>query len=125
MEIVGNQTTRLIVDPNSKLSVKIKYGNPTQCKIILKKRIMLLFLQKLINEIFPTLKKRGLLIRFETNFIFLEIAKNYNLFNTLPALNIKLITNKTNKLELNFLFNSLKFYHLYNPYNYRKNNSKR
>lgn len=117
-EIIITQKTKITIHKSSNLLLKIKKGNPINCKVILKKNLMHFFLLKLVNEIFPILKKskikqnrdyiKFVSFKLKNNLVFLEIEKNYYLFNKLTALNIGLITNKIDKFEFKFLFNSLK-----------------
>lgn len=101
--------------------LKIRKGNPVGCKVILKKRLMYLFLNRLIIEIFPKMKPLNKIlyknkslnttaISFSiTNIlIFPEFEKNYYLFNNLPELDITFIMRTKTKQEFLFLLNSFK-----------------
>lgn len=126
IEIILNQKTKITIFKNSNLLLKIKKGNLISCKIILKKNLTHFFLLKLINEIFPGLKNfkkfkmkqnnkyiKNISFNLKNSLVFKELEKNYYLFKNLPILKITFITNKLNKSEFKFLFNSLKiFYNL-------------
>ena len=105
----------------SNILLKIRKGNPVGCKVVLKKRLMYLFLNKLIIEIFPKMKplnkilyKNKILNTTSTSFtitnilIFSEFEKNYYLFNNLPELDITFVTKTKTKQEFLFLLNSFK-----------------
>lgn len=105
----------------SNILLKIRKGNPVGCKVVLKKRLMYLFLNKLIIEIFPKMKplnkilyKNKFLNTTSTSFtitnilIFSEFEKNYYLFNNLPELDITFVTKTKTKQEFLFLLNSFK-----------------
>ena len=98
--------------------IKIQKGQPTGCKIILRKTTMYNFLSKLTIEIFPNLKK---LLYFNTdkktfkNFsfilpknllVFSELKEHYNLYNLLSDLDITIITSSKTQKELFFLLKS-------------------
>jgi len=98
----------------SNISIRIKIGQPVGCKITLKNKKMYEFFSKLLSEILPNLKnlKETKLNKkkYQTkNFSFtLKLETNFYLFNSLPPLNINIITNTTTKKELFFLLNAFK-----------------
>ena len=101
--------------------LKIKKGNPVGCKIILKKTLMYSFFTKLLIDIYPqmkefkkfTLQKKNqqpntFSYQLKNIFVFLELERNYNLFNNLSNLNVTIVTNAKTQNELLFLLNSFK-----------------
>jgi len=106
-------------DPH--ILLKIKKGNPVGCKVVLKKTLMYSFFTKLLVEIFPQMKEfknfsvqkkksksNTFSYQLRNTFIFLEVERNYNLFNNLSNLNITVVTNTKTQNELLFLLNSFK-----------------
>ena len=101
--------------------LKIKKGNPVGCKVILKKTLMYFFFTRLLIDIFPQIKEfknfslqkknrqsNTFSYQLKNTFIFLEMERNYNLFNILSNLNITIVTNTKTQNELLFLLNSFK-----------------
>jgi len=79
------------------------------------------FFTRLLIDIYPqikefkkfTLQKRNqqpntFSYQLKNIFIFLELERNYNLFNNLSNLNITIVTNTKTQNELLFLLNSFK-----------------
>ena len=101
--------------------LKIRKGNPVGCKIEIRNQKMFLFLETIFSEVFPKLKnfdglKCNKKVRNNTfsfkindNFAFKTIEKNYYLFNTLPKLDIAIVTTTKKITELNFIVKSLQF----------------
>lgn len=119
-ELILNQKGKITETKHSNIVFKIRRGNPTGCKITLSKFQSFHFFNKLINEIFPKLKNffgltlsthsKSSVLSFVINetFCFYELEKHYYLFNTLPKLNITIITKSTTKQEMDFLLSALK-----------------
>lgn len=124
LELITLQKGILTVTKKSNVILKLKKGEPIGCKIILRKRNMYNFLFKIINEILPKIKnfkKFNLKLNKNNNYKinafsfklkntlnFLELEKNYYLFQNLSFLNITFVTNKINFYEFIFLFQSFK-----------------
>lgn len=118
LKLITNKTGQLTIAKKPNLLLKVRKGNPVGCKVILTKQFMYTFLEKLIFDILPKMKKplnlktipktRSLSFNIDNALIFKELEKNYFLFNSLKYLQIIFVTNTTNKNEMFFLFNSFK-----------------
>jgi ribosomal protein L5 len=127
LELITNQKSNLAI---SNYSLKIKKGKLSGCKITLKNKHMLLFLSKNLNEIFFDLKNFNEIVinqktsqptvsfSIKNSVNFLEISKNYNLFNNLSLLNVFFTLKITTNKELLFLLKSLKI-----PFRFTKTNN--
>lgn len=119
LELITNQKGILTVSKRPNLLLKIRKGNPTGCKVTLKKTAMLTFYSKSFTEIFPKIKNfDGIAVnqKVEKNtFSFLvketlnfsELTEHYYLFNNLSNLNLSFITTVETKEEMLFLLKSL------------------
>ena len=118
LELITTQQGVVTRTKTPNIFIKIQKGQPTGCKIILKKTIMYNFLSKLLIEIFPNLKK---LLQFKINkktsknfsfilpkslLIFNELKEHYNLYNLLSNLDVTIITTTRTHKELFFLLKS-------------------
>lgn len=121
LELISTKRGRLTTAKKSNALLKIRKGNPVGCKVILQKKLMYNFLNKLLIEIMPKMKNlKDFVIEtnekeqntfsytLKNNIIFFEFESNYYLFNNLPYLQITFITNAKTKNELLFLTNSIK-----------------
>lgn len=121
LELITNQIGILTISKRPNLLLKIRKGNPTGCKLTLKKASMLNFFSKSLNEIFPNIKNfNGVPIhhkieRISFSFVikntlnFPELSEHYYLFNNLSNINLSFVTNIETKEELIFFFKSLQF----------------
>lgn len=119
LELITNQKGILTISKRPNLLLKIRKGDPTGCKITLKKSSVLNFFSKNLNEIFPQIKNfNGLVIRQKlekTAFCFVikntlnfsELSEHYYLFNNLSNINLSLVADVETEKELVFLFKSL------------------
>ena len=119
LELITNQRGTLTISKRPNLLLKIRKGNPTGCKLTLKKSSLGSFLFKSFNEIFPKIKNfNGILshkkIEKKTfSFIitdilyFTELSEHYYLFNNLSNLSLSFVTNVDTKEEMLFLLKSL------------------
>ena len=120
LELVTVQKGVLILSKHPNLLLKIRKGNPTGCRLTLKKTSILNFLSKSLNEIFSKVKNfEGLSVHQKvekTTFSFVmkntlnfsELSENYHLFNNLSNLNLSFVTIVETKEEMLFLLKSLK-----------------
>jgi large subunit ribosomal protein L5 len=121
LELISTKRGVIITANSSHILLKVKKGNPVGCKVTLKKTLMYYFFTKLLIDIIPQIKKfeniplqknfqqsNTFSYQLKNIFIFLELERNYNLFNNLPNLNITIITNTKTQNELFFLLNSFK-----------------
>ena len=119
LETIANQKGVLTTTKHPNLLLKIRKGNPTGCKITLRKTCMRSFFSKLTSEVFPKLKiidklavkleKSTFSYELSDAFNFTELEEHYSIFNSLPHLTITLVTNCNSREELAFILKSLKF----------------
>ncbi len=122
LEIISGQKSYLTSSKISNISLKIRKGSPVGCKVTLRKLRMFLFLTKLLLLIFPTIKLfEGFFFKksveqfksfsfcLEDPLIFSEIEDQYELFKSLPKLDISIITNSNSLIELGSLLTSCRF----------------
>jgi large subunit ribosomal protein L5 len=127
LELITSQKSNIIKSKVSNITLKIRKGNPTGCKVTLRKKLMDSFFFRLLNELLYKIQEIELnlnkiestLITHENNksktfsfqvkkgLIFTELEYNYQIFKFLPDLNINIITNTKNYKEL---FMILKLY---------------
>ena len=104
LEIISTKKSSLTISKNANIFLKIQKGQPSGCKVVIKKNKINTFLEKLILEIIPSLKNfSGFKIYTSTkNFSFKikndtiilkEFRESYPLFTILPILDIQIITN--------------------------------
>jgi len=118
LEMISSARGKITVSKKPNILLKIRKGNPVGCKVTLKKEKMYRFLSKLLIEILPKLKnltdlkfsikENNFSYKIENSLIFLELEKNYYLFNKLPYLNITFVTNAKKKSEFIFLLQTFK-----------------
>lgn len=118
LELITKKKGGLTKTKKPNLLLKIQKGKPSGCKVILKKKLMYSFLNRILVEITPNIDK---FIIFKTNYnnfsfnldnkklIFYELKENYHLLKALSYLNITIITNTRTKKELFFLLRSFNF----------------
>lgn len=123
LEILSGQKACVTCSKTSNISLKIRNGAPVGCKVTLRKLRMVLFLTKLLLLIFPTIKlfEEGFFLTKNTEqfksfsfcledpLIFSEIEEQYELFKSLPKLDISIITNSNSLIELGSLLTSCRF----------------
>lgn len=115
LELITNQKGVLTKSKKSNILLKIRKGNPVGCKVTLKKKLMLKFLEKTLLEIFPKIKnfdgltvnkqmkKNSFSYELRNTLHFNELEEHYYLFNSLPKLAITIVGNTTTKTELLFI----------------------
>jgi ribosomal protein L5 len=120
LELLTKRKSNLTFSKKPNLFLKIQKGHPVGCKIILTKKTMYMFIERLLTEIFPKIKSfQNLKIKIQNNnFSFKincnnikikELEEQYPLFTNLPYLSIHIETNTKTKKELLFLIKSFKF----------------
>jgi large subunit ribosomal protein L5 len=118
-EIIASKKGALTVAKNANVLLKIQKGQPAGCKVILKKKEIDTFLNKLLIEILPRVKNfLGFKISMQTSTFSFKLFSNeialqefenqYPLFANLPNLDIHISTNSKSKKELMFLIKSYK-----------------
>ena len=121
IEIITNQKGTLTKSKHSIVYLKIRKGNPTGCKVILKKKLLINFLTNQLIEILPKTKNFNVKnnkqmvkktntfsYKIKNNFYFSKLENHYYLFNSLPTLNITIVTNTNNKNEILFILKTFK-----------------
>ena len=121
LELITCQKGRITTTKSPNLLLKIKKGNPSGCKVTLKKTQMLNFLLKMIINVFPKIKNfdgfknpdknKSNLFSFKLNdtFVFKELEKNYYLFHKLKMLTVTIVLKCSLREELLFLLKSFQF----------------
>lgn len=121
LELITNQKGTMTTTKHSNILLKIRKGNPTGCKITLRKNKMLNYFSKILIEIFPKLKnfegfkvsrkikKNYFSYELYDTFNFNELEEHYYLFNNLSRLNVTIVTSTKTKKELLFILKSLQF----------------
>lgn len=121
LELITTKQGVITTAKRPHILLKIKKGNPVGCKVILKKNLMYSFFTRLLTDVYPQIKEfqdftiqkknqtpNAFSYQLKNTFIFLELERNYNLFNNLSNLNITIVTNTKTQTELLFLLNSYK-----------------
>lgn len=121
LELITRQRGVLTISKQPNLFLKIRKGQPTGCKISLRKKHALEFIAKKLNEVFPKIKNfHGLKLKKKaqkTDFsyvikdalAFSELNEHYYLFNSLLSLDISIVTTAQTQKELLFLLESIQF----------------
>ncbi len=122
LELMTNQKAALTCSKMANISLKIRKGVPVGCKVTLRNLNMSLFLTKLILIIFPTIKLfEGVTLKksieqyksfsfcLDDVLIFTELEQQYELFKSLPKLDISITTTANSIQELNNLIISSRF----------------
>ena len=119
LELITNQKGIATVSKRPNLLLKIRKGNPTGCKVTLRKTSMRNFLSKSFNETFPkiknfngiivhqTVEKNAFSFSVKNTLAFSELAEHYYLFNNLSNLNLSFVTQTETKKEMLFFLKSL------------------
>jgi large subunit ribosomal protein L5 len=124
LELITSQKAVITFTKNSKLSIKVKKGLPSGCKVTLRANLIYQFVYRLVNEIFPRLNSfKGLKFKnpslkanatqtltfsvLET-LTFPELEKNYHLFKNIGKLDITVSIKAKHYNELFFILKSLK-----------------
>ena len=119
LELITNQKGMTTVSRRPNLLLKLRKGNPSGCKVTLRKTLMINFLSKGFNETFPKVKNfSGMMIhqKVEKNafsfsvkdtLAFSELAEHYYLFNNLSNLSLSFLTQVNTREEMLFFLKSL------------------
>jgi large subunit ribosomal protein L5 len=119
LELITGQKGMLTISRRPNLLLKIRKGNPTGCKLSLRKTFMLDFFSKSSNEIFPKVKNfTGITVNkkiektafsyvIKDTLNFSELAEHYYLFNNLSNLDISVIATVKTKEEMLFFLQAL------------------
>jgi large subunit ribosomal protein L5 len=119
LELISNQKGVVTISKHPNLLLKIRKGNPTGCKITLRKARMINFLSKVYTDIVSKSKnfsgltihqkvtKNAFSFSVKNTLTFTEIGEHYYLFNKLTNLNISFVANVNTKKEMLFLLTSL------------------
>ena len=120
LELISNQKGIVTISKHPNLLLKIRKGNPSGCKITLRKNSMMNFLSKSLNETLPKIKnfngimthqkvekRSALSFSIKDTLTFSELGEHYYLFNSLSNLNLSFVTKVNTKEEMLFLLKSL------------------
>lgn len=120
LELLTETKGEIMVSKTPNLFLKIQKGHPTGCKVVLKKKkVIYIFLGKLLSEIIPKIKNfSGLVLHVENDtfsfklksdtMVLKELEEQYPLFSGLPSLDVVVKTSSKTEKELLFLIKSLK-----------------
>lgn len=123
LELLTSNKVKITKSKKPNIFLKIRKGSPTGCKVILKDKLMYIFIYKLLSDILPkaknfkkiTVKKKKMKtsISFFIDEILLvlsELEEHFNLLDgsSIPTLNITMVTNSKSQEEFMFLLESMK-----------------
>lgn len=119
LEIIASKKGSITTAKKANILLKVQKGQPAGCKVVLRKKEMYTFLNKILIEILPRVKSflgfkaqtQASTISFQllSNEIVLQEFENvYPLFANLPHLDITISTNAKNQKELMFLVKSIR-----------------
>ena len=120
LELITSQEGSVTKTKYPNVLLKIRKGNPTGCKVTLRKTKMFNFLTKFLIEIISKqknfngfniskkLNKSTFSYKVQNILNFNELENQYYLFNNLSSLDVTIVTNAKNKKELLFILKSLK-----------------
>lgn len=119
LEIITSKKSCLTTSKSSNVLLKVQKGQPTGCKVTIKKKHIYKFLEQLILNILPKFTNfSGFKIEttsstfsfklFNKEIMLPELEKHYPLFDNLPVLDIQITTNAKNYKELLFLAKAIK-----------------
>jgi large subunit ribosomal protein L5 len=120
LNIITKKKSFFIYLKNPSVVLKLRKGIPIGCKVTLKKKKMLIFLNKLILEILP--ESKSIIVPSINNYIsnpvfsfFLnniiniyDLKEHYNLFKNLPSLHITVLIDSKSYIEFLFIIFSYK-----------------
>ena len=116
LTLISSQTPSLITSKRLHLFLKVKNGVPVGCKVDLRGKRKFLFLEKILIYILPRLKDikwsqahRNFSFSIDNIFLFKEIEKDYEFFQSLPKLNVDLVFKARFKEEIFCLLSAFKF----------------
>jgi large subunit ribosomal protein L5 len=121
LELISTKKGVILTSNKSNISLKIRKGNPTGCKVTLKKIEMHIFFFRLITEVFPNIKlfkgfknysnysSNSFLFKINKTLFVSDLEKHYLFFKDLPNLEINIITSSIYIFELTFILQSYKF----------------
>ena len=120
-ELITKQKGILTTTKKSIVSLKIRKGNPTGCKLTLQKNNLFNFIEKILIKTFSKLKnfnefnltrkikKNTFSFEIHDTFSFSELENHYYYFENLSKLDITIVTSTKNKYELLFILKSFQF----------------
>lgn len=119
LEMIASKKSSLTTSKSANVFLKVQKGQPAGCKVVLKKKYIYNFLEKLILEILPKLtnfsgfhvQAKGSTLSFKLfsrELLLKELENQYPLFDNLPVLDIHIITTAQTKKECLFLAKTLK-----------------
>lgn len=115
-ELIANQKGLLTTATNVNVTLQIRKGDPSGCKLTLQKNNLFKMFTHFLLNILPmkkqnkfNLNKNTISYRVRETFICLKLEHYYYYFNYLPDLNLTVITSSENKKELVFFYRLIYF----------------
>ena len=116
LSLLSSQRTYLITSKRVPILLKVKSGLPIGCKVDLRGKNKVLFLEKLVFSILPRLKdicvnlKIGVVSFSISNlYIFKNIEKDYEHFPDLPRLNVNIVFKARSGVEVMDFLRAFRF----------------
>jgi len=117
-ELIVNQKGHIIkVTNNNNITLKIRKGNPSGCKIILKNDKLFKLVAYFLLNILPKIKqekfnlnKNAFSCKIKETLNFLKLESHYYFFNCLSSLNLTILVNTKKKEEILFFYKLLYFF---------------
>uniref|UniRef100_UPI003001D5E4 ribosomal protein L5 n=1 Tax=Cocconeiopsis kantsiensis TaxID=3082010 RepID=UPI003001D5E4 len=120
-ELIVKQRGIITRSKKSNILLKIKKGNPTGCKVTLRKKQAFLFIDYFLNEILINVKgfsnfelsklkkSKALTYNIKNLFEFKELKQQYYFFNSLSNFKITFLSTSKTAKEFIFIINTLNF----------------
>jgi large subunit ribosomal protein L5 len=121
LEFISKQKGIISKSNKPQIALKIKKGEFVSCRLILRKKKMYSFLEKLFYNIFPKIKqfdgfvfkvnksKNSLDFILSKLFYFSELELHYRFFQKLPPMQVTIVTTSKNSLHTFFLLIAFRF----------------
>lgn len=116
LELISSQKSCLVKSKVANVSLRLRKGSPTSCKVILRKKKMNKLLIKFLNKVIILGKAPVKNYRKVNTFsftiknvlVFKELEKNYRFFKHLNSLRVDLVTTNRSRKEFITLLKSYK-----------------
>jgi len=121
LELLTLKKGEITKSKTTNISIKIRKGSPVGCKVQLKKSQCFFFLEKLFNQILPSIKqfdgldfefvkkKKSVDFKIKKVFNLVELEPHYKFFKNIKSLEVSLITDSTSYTKTFFLLKSFRF----------------
>lgn len=116
LELISSQKGSLVKSKSANISLRIRKGHPTSCRVILRKKKMNQVLSKILNKIIISnripvrnfMKINTISFTIKNVLIFEELEKNYRFFRHLDFLRVDIVTTAKNHSEFITLLKAYK-----------------